>query len=108
MQGIMGAFLDGMQNVVALVAHPINPFTHRIGRRQFIILNIVLGLVFLFLVDLRFQILRLGLVLGLVLVLVLVLFLLFVLPIECLLKPRPSHLTGDDPFAIGMVRVFLQ
>ena len=88
----MGAFLDGMQNVAALVAHPINPFTHRIGRRQFIILNIVLGLVFVFLVDVRFQIFRLVLVLS----------------IECLLKPRPSHFTGDDPFAIGMVRIFLQ
>ena len=102
MQRIMGAFLDGVQNVAALVTHPINAFTHRIGRRQFIILNIVLGLVFLFLVDRRFQILRLMLVFLLVLVL------LFVLSIKCLLKPGPSHLTGDNPFAIGMVRIFLQ
>src|SRR5947207_12847161 len=99
MQGIMGAFLDGMQNVVALVAHPINPVTHRIARRQFIILTIVLGLVFLFLVDLRFQILRL--------VLVLVLFVLFVLPIERLLKPRPSHLTIDAAFPTALARLLL-
>src|SRR5438309_11751129 len=98
MQRIMGAFLDGVQNVAALVTHPINAFTHRIGRRQFIILIIVLGLVFLFLVDRRFQILRL----------MLVLVLWFVLSIECLFKPGPSHLTGDNPFAIGMVRIFLQ
>src|SRR6266480_4383266 len=97
MQGIMGAFLDGMQDVAALVAHPINSFTSRIGRRQFIILNIAFGFVFLFLVDLRFQILGL-----------LLLLLFFVLSIECLLKPRPSHLTSNDAFTVGMVRIFLQ
>src|SRR4029453_8834022 len=57
MQGIMGAFLDGMQDGAPLVAHPINSFTHRIGRRQFMILNVVFGFVFLFLVDHLFQIL---------------------------------------------------
>src|SRR6266496_3107583 len=98
MQGIMGAFLGGLREVAALVAHPINSFTHRIGRRQFIILNVVFGFVFLFVVDLRFQIL------GLLLLVIL----FFVLSVECLLKPRPSHLTGNDPFAIGMVRIFLQ
>src|SRR5580700_3618244 len=97
MQNVMGTFLNGMQYVAARIPHPINSFTYRIGR-QLMILNMAFGFVFLLLVDLRFQILALGLLL----------ILLFVLSIECLLKPRPSHLTRNDPFAIGMVRIFLQ
>src|SRR5919197_5899119 len=103
MQCGMGAFLNRMHDAAAIVAYPINSFTQRIGRRQFIILEVVLELIFLFLIDLRFQILCF----FLMLVLMLLLFFLLLL-IEGLLEPRPSHLAGNDPFAVGMVPVFLQ
>src|SRR6185369_17673068 len=98
MRRIMGAFLDGVKDVTALVAHPINSFTYWIGRRQFIILNVVPGPTFLFLVHFHFQLLAFALVHA---------FFFVVLLIERLLEPRPSQLTGNDPFAVGMIGVFL-
>src|SRR4029453_15507157 len=96
MQGIMGVFLDGMQNVAVLLVHPINSFTHGSGRRQFIILNIVFGFVFLFLVVLRSQILAL----------LLLLILCFVLSVECLLNPRPPLFRAMIPSLSGWFAYF--
>src|SRR4029453_9954228 len=99
MRHVMGAFLVGVQDVAALVAHPINSFTYWIGWQKFIILNVVPGPIFLFLVRFHFQILVSALLPA---------FFFFVLLIERLLEPRPSHLTSNDPLAVGMVGVFLQ
>src|SRR5207237_3253051 len=99
MQRVACAFFDGMRDAAALVAHPIDSFAHWIGQRQFIILDVLLKFILINRVEVSFRSLRL----FLLLMLLLLLFLL-----QRFLNPCPSHFTGDDPFAVGMVFIFFQ